>query len=208
MADQIATEWLSLQQASRLLGVHPATLRAWSDKGRIASQRTPGGHRRFSRAELEAWAENHRQHEPEAELLVHSALGHMRMEMHRAETSNAAWLTRFDEPMRRRYRETGRQLLGLLLRYISSPERQAEALAQARDLGREYALISRDQGLTLADAVQAVLFFHNSLTNSVVQMASAVNPASGVDWAVTHRQVTEFVNDVLVAMVKAYTGEV
>jgi hypothetical protein len=38
-------------------------------------------------------------------------------------------------------------------------------------------------------------------------MASALNPASGVDWATTHRQVTEFVNDVLLAMVRAYTGE-
>jgi excisionase family DNA binding protein len=207
MAEQLETEWLSLQRASRLLGIHPATLRAWADKGHIASQRTPGGHRRFSRADLEAWAENHRQRGPEAEWLVHSALGRMRMEMSRAETSDAAWLTHFDEPMRQRYRETGRQLLGLLLRYISSPEERADALARARELGREYAFISRDHGLTLADSVQAVLFFHNSLTSSVVQMAGSLNPVSGMDWAATHRQVTEFVNDVLLAMVKAYTGE-
>jgi excisionase family DNA binding protein len=206
MAEQNATEWLSLHEAARLLGVHPATLRAWSDKGRIAARRTPGGHRRFKRADLEAWA-SQRQHEPEVALLVQSALGRIRMEMGRSETGNAAWMTHFDEPMRQRYRETGRQLLGLLLRYISSPDRRAETLSQARELGREYALISREHGLTLADSVQAVLFFHNSLTSSVVQMASAVSPASSVDWASTHREVTEFVNDVLLAMVKAYMDE-
>jgi excisionase family DNA binding protein len=206
MAD--STEWLSLQAASQVLGVHPATLRAWADRGRIAAQRTPGGHRRFSRADQEVYAAHQRQRGPEAELLVHSALGRMRMDMSRAETSSAAWMTRFDEPMRQRYRETGRQLLGLLLRYISGgPEQQANALEGARRLGHEYARTSREHGLTLADSVQAVLFFHTSLTSSVVQMASSISPSGNIDWAATHRRVTEFVNDVLLAMVKAYTGE-
>jgi excisionase family DNA binding protein len=36
-------EWLSLKEAAAMLGVHPATLRAWADAGRIPSQRTAGG---------------------------------------------------------------------------------------------------------------------------------------------------------------------
>ncbi len=207
MAEQTPTEWLPLQQAAKVLGIHPATLRAWADRGRIASQRTPGGHRRFSRADLQTWLESQHRHEPEAELLVQNALGRMRMEMGHAQASQAAWLTHFDEPMRQRYRETGRQLLGLLLRFISSPDQRADALAQAREIGQKYAVISRENGLTLADAVRAMLFFHNSLTDSVVQMASSLGSMDGVNWSVTHRQVTNFVNDVLVAMVEAYTGE-
>jgi len=207
MAEQTLTEWLSLQQAAKVLGIHPATLRAWADRGRIASQRTPGGHRRFSREDLQGWLESQRRHEPEAELLVQNALGRMRMEMGHAQASQAAWLTHFDEPMRQRYRETGRQLLGLLLRYISSPDQRADALAQACEIGQRYAVISRENGLTLADAVRAVLFFHNSLTDSVVQMASSLGSMDGVNWSATHRQVTNFVNDVLVAMVEAYTGD-
>ena len=46
-------EWLSLRRASALIGVHPATLRSWADQGRVASQRTAGGHRRFRRSDLE-----------------------------------------------------------------------------------------------------------------------------------------------------------
>ena len=140
-------------------------------------------------------------------MLVQNALGHMRMEMGHAQASQAAWLTHFDEPMRQRYRETGRQLLGLLLRYISSPDQRADALAQACDIGRKYAVISRVNGLSLLDSVRAVLFFHNSLTDSVVQMARSLSSADGVDWGLTHRQVTEFVNDVLLAMIKVYTTE-
>ena len=206
MADPAPTEWLSLQQASKVLGVHPATLRAWSDRGRIASRRTPGGHRRFSRADLDTWVESQRRREPGAELLVQNALGRMRMEMARSEEGIPAWLARFDEPMRQRYRETGRQLLGLLIRFISDPGQRTETLEQARDIGRHYAVVSHASGLSLADSVQAVLFFHNSLTSSIVQMAAALNPNGGIDWATTHRLATSFVNDVLLAMVEAYTS--
>ena len=41
--------WLSLGEASRLLGVTPATLRRWADHGDVAAFVTPGGHRRFPR---------------------------------------------------------------------------------------------------------------------------------------------------------------
>jgi len=191
----------------KVLGIHPATLRAWADRGRIASRRTPGGHRRFSRADLDVWMESQRRREPGAELLVQNALGRMRMEMTRSEQVAPAWLAQFDEPMRQRYRETGRQLLGLLLRFISDPDQRAETLEQARDIGRHYAVVSRANGLSLADSVQAVLFFHNSLTSSIVQMAASLNPAGSIDWATIHRLATSFVNDVLLAMVAAFTAE-
>lgn len=42
-------EWLTLQQAAALLGVHQNTLRRWADAGRVSVYRTPGGHRRFRR---------------------------------------------------------------------------------------------------------------------------------------------------------------
>lgn len=51
-ADHRVSDWLSLGPASRLLGVDPDTLRRWSDVGRIRSFTTPGGHRRFARAEV------------------------------------------------------------------------------------------------------------------------------------------------------------
>ena len=51
MADrQQPPDWIPLGAASRLLGVDPATLRRWAAAGRVESYRTPGGHRRFSRA--------------------------------------------------------------------------------------------------------------------------------------------------------------
>lgn len=41
---------LTLQAAAAMLSIPPSRLRRWADEGRIASVRTVGGHRRFSRA--------------------------------------------------------------------------------------------------------------------------------------------------------------
>jgi excisionase family DNA binding protein len=43
---------ISIQEASDLLGVHPDTLRRWEEEGKIQSERTPGGHRRYDIAKL------------------------------------------------------------------------------------------------------------------------------------------------------------
>jgi excisionase family DNA binding protein len=40
-------------QAARYLGVSLATVRRWTDAGHIDCYRTPGGQRRFSRAQLD-----------------------------------------------------------------------------------------------------------------------------------------------------------
>lgn len=52
-------QWLTLQEAARLLGVHQNTLRRWADAGYVHVHRTPGGHRRFERAQIERlWLEH------------------------------------------------------------------------------------------------------------------------------------------------------
>ncbi len=40
-------------QAARYLGVSLATIRRWTDSGHVGCYRTPGGQRRFSRAQLD-----------------------------------------------------------------------------------------------------------------------------------------------------------
>jgi excisionase family DNA binding protein len=50
-------DWLTLGQAARYLGVAQSTIRKWSDDGRVRAFYTPGGHRRYRRADLEAFLE-------------------------------------------------------------------------------------------------------------------------------------------------------
>ena len=49
--------WLSLGLASSLLEISEATLRQWADNGLVRAYRTPGGHRRFAREDLDAMLE-------------------------------------------------------------------------------------------------------------------------------------------------------
>jgi excisionase family DNA binding protein len=55
MARRDDTEWLTLGQAARFLGVAQSTIRKWSDQGRVRAFYTPGGHRRYRRADLETF---------------------------------------------------------------------------------------------------------------------------------------------------------
>jgi excisionase family DNA binding protein len=54
------SEWLTLGQAARYLGVAQSTLRKWCDAGRVPAFTTPGGHRRFRRRDLDAFLERSR----------------------------------------------------------------------------------------------------------------------------------------------------
>jgi excisionase family DNA binding protein len=50
-------DWLTLGQAAKFLGVAQSTIRKWSDQGRLPAFYTPGGHRRYRRADLDAFLE-------------------------------------------------------------------------------------------------------------------------------------------------------
>jgi excisionase family DNA binding protein len=49
------TDWLTLGQAARYLGVAQSTIRKWSDNGRVRAFKTPGRHRRYRRDDLDAF---------------------------------------------------------------------------------------------------------------------------------------------------------
>ena|SRR5215216_1050713 len=51
------SDWLTLGQAAKYLGVAQSTIRKWSDLGRVPAFYTPGGHRRYRRGDLEAFLE-------------------------------------------------------------------------------------------------------------------------------------------------------
>jgi excisionase family DNA binding protein len=184
-----------------MMGVHPATLRAWADRGRLASQRTAGGHRRFNRVDLQAFIDARRSNDAGAQVLVHNALGRMRVEMDRAE---ASWLTHFDEEVRRVHRELGRRLLQEIAHAVSAPDRPEASRAAAQHIGREYATLLLRRSLPLTQAVQAFLFFRDTLVESLVQMASSLAPIAAPGWLMVHRQLSAFLNDALLALVSAY----
>lgn len=47
---------LSAAEAGYILGVHPSTVNRAADAGELPCRRTPGGHRRFRRTDVETYA--------------------------------------------------------------------------------------------------------------------------------------------------------
>lgn len=61
---QTEAKLLNVGQAAAYLGISPASLRKWSNEGLIATYRTPGGQRRYSRDDLDRFIESMREPAP------------------------------------------------------------------------------------------------------------------------------------------------
>jgi excisionase family DNA binding protein len=198
---------LSLQRASELLGVHPATLRAWADQGKIKASRTAGGHRRFALKDIRALSAPA---EPEtqprdAQLIVQSALGRARLEVTGGSLTAEPWYRQFDEATRERHRTMGRRLLGLTLHFLNAQDDAAQSerfLREAQALGGDYGRIAAQHGLALSEAMRAFLYFRDVLLDSVVQMRDVAG--ANADSLRTYRRINGFANDVLIAMVTVF----
>lgn len=51
--DQTRLETMPIGKAARLLGVHPNTLRNWTDRGLVPHLRLPSGYRRFTDSQID-----------------------------------------------------------------------------------------------------------------------------------------------------------
>jgi excisionase family DNA binding protein len=188
-------EWLSLQEASERLHVHADTLRQWADRGRIRSFRTPGGHRRFQAADVEALAAHS---SPELGLLLYASVGKARMAASAGRLASEPWYSNFDEAAKEKQRELGHDLMRLLVEHAGHPDNKDAAAING--LGERYAAMAHSVGLSLADAMRAFHLFETVVSSSVDELALA---QAGAD-AELEREVSWFLNEVLIAMVEAY----
>jgi excisionase family DNA binding protein len=196
-------DWLTLQEASERLDVHPATLRQWADRGRLRSFRTPGGHRRFSAEDVEALLTAL---PPDLDLLLSAALGRARRELGAGRLAGAPWYRLVDPAARERCRQVGRELLGLLVRSLAPGADPAPALAGARQCGREQGRLAAQAGLTLAEAARAHGAFRDMLVESVLQMKAVQDQGRPApDLVRTYRQVGAFLDEVLVACLDGFS---
>lgn len=203
-----SSEWVSLRQAADLLGVHPATVRNWADKGDIASRRTPGGHRRFRRADLLKYAEAARDdlQPTEVQIIIQNALGHTRMQVGHGTLAQVTWYEAMSESSRSALREQGRRVLEELRDYLAegAPDQR---LAIAINLGKEYARLLSGDGLSLPQAARGFFYFNDFVIQSLLTMSSISPPHSPAEWANILRQVNTFTNAMLLSIIEYYEEE-
>ena len=167
--------WLTLGEASRMLGVDPDTLRRWSDGGKVDLLRTPGGHRRFRRETIESMLPRPRTaHRPL------SAIGEppdrVASEFRRRVRSDMAeqdWHSRFDEASLKWFRERGMRMSQLLLGALDTaePKGRNELLREAAHLGSEYGREAARRELSLGEAVEVFLFFRARFMAEIASVA-------------------------------------
>jgi excisionase family DNA binding protein len=204
MSKNDTTEWVSLQRAAELLGVHPATVRNWADKGELPSRRTPGGHRRFSKDEILRFAGTHTDVQPlEVQIILQNALGSARMQVEDGTLRDVPWYTAISDKNRDAMRQYGRQVLEALRRYLSSGAPDS-GLGEAINLGKDYARTLSQNNLTLPQATRGFFYFSDFVINSIITWSELTQPRNSSEWANLLRQVNTFIHAMLLSIIEYY----
>ncbi|KAF0109108.1 MAG: MerR family transcriptional regulator [Anaerolineaceae bacterium] len=194
-------EWLTLGQAAELLGVHPSTVRLWSDKGLLPVHRTQGKHRRYRRSEVELWAKTARQPRAlEPESVVQHALVRMRFQIGEGHLEAQPWYQKLDDEARLQYRQSGRVLVQGLANYLASDGE--DAIAEARSIGYEYASRGRRYNLSHIEAAQAFLFFRNILLQAMIAVYQETKIPSGAAWGEMLHKVHAFTDQIMLSLLE------
>lgn len=155
-------DWISLSEASRVLGVSPATLRRWSDAGRLRVFTTPGGHRRFSRDALERLLPGDRSRRPSiGGSLTPSRIARTYRRASREVAPELPWVLTLTDEQRALFRERGHLLAASLLQYLDAAQPDAAAihLAEAGRSATDYGTVAAGMGLSLSQTVEGFLRF-------------------------------------------------
>ena len=179
---------LTIGQAAELLGVHPLTMRNWSEKGTIRCLRTPGGHRRYRLQDLQRALAAPQDDPAKAAAIAELARSAVREALAGAPRPAAGALpsgssvvhglrAALSGNQRRSMTHLGRELLALLIRYAiaatdgagATDAPREDALHSGRQLGASYGRGARRLGLAPADVVATFNFFQETVVQALVE---------------------------------------
>lgn len=198
--------WLTIEEASRLLGVGQSTLRRWSDAGKIPVYRTAGGHRRFREADLLGVLRGDTR---PRRRMSRKVLTDLSFATYQSETLSRVvsrpWYAAYRPEHRVELRVLGRQLVELAFRMISRHEDRAQIIAAGRAIGSRYGELSAEASLSTIDAVEAFLAFREPVLRAIERFAEDEQiPARRVLRLLT--EVNHFLDEVLLATVAAHAA--
>jgi len=143
--------WVTLAEACRLLGVSPTTVRRWADAGTVRAFVTPGGHRRFSRAGLEAMLPGRPSVRPSLIGLGETPDRLARGYRHTGDDTpmQIPWVSELDDAKRERFRGYGRGIVASLIAALDADDavRRTELLRSADDACAQYGRLAAGEGL-------------------------------------------------------------
>jgi len=199
----MSEDWLSLSEVAGRLGVHPSTVRSWSDQGHLPAHRTQGGHRRFRRSDVDLWIQTHREEGlDEGHLVVQAAMKNIRVKVSEGTLESEGWFNKLDEEARTQYRHSGRALLQGLLDSLAQNGEYDDS--EARSLGFEYASRGWRRGLTAAEASRAFLFFRNTLLEAMLAVYEDASIQTPKAWSDIFRKIFRFTDQIQITLLETY----
>lgn len=195
---------VSISEASHVLGVSEAALRQWTDEGKIKAFITPGGHRRYSRAELKKFTG------PQPKMLGIKDLvfelkdtTQTHRELARTSLSTTSWYGQLNEKSQENLAHQHRFLLNLIIKYITEPAKREETVQQTRNIGREMGELLALLGLPLTASVEAFIVHRDPIMNAATHLMKKKEAFTGrvVD---AIPLVAHILDEALVALVAAH----
>lgn len=197
-------EWLNIKEASKQLGVHPTTLRRWADNGKMPVMLTPGGHRRFAVTDIDQFTDQRsrlRMVSGIEQIWAEQAIKHTR---HEIEThADERWLQVFDNEERENTRLLGRRLMGIIIQYVSLDDGGEALLEEARSIGADYAHEVLRLGLSITAALQAAMFFRDSLVEAAILLPETAHLRPEANTRLL-RRINTLINAVQLAIVETH----
>jgi len=139
---------------------------------------------------------------PVERIWAEQALKQARMKL--AEQEQSRWMKIQDDRGRDRHRNMGQQLMGLILDFLTSEEEDESLVRRAREFGRHYGRASRELRLPLTEALQAAMFFRDTLTTTAVQLPENIRIPTGSQVRLVNR-IGRIVNEVQLGVADAYS---
>jgi len=198
---------ISISEASRTLGVSEATLRLWTDEGKIRAFVTPGGHRRYSKNDLRRFiglqGKVHSLKDLAIEMEEAAGLQHQI-----AETAFPATIRhdKLGQESRQKLAGYGRRMLNVILGYIMRPGKKDEAIRLAHEVGRDFGSELAGLGIPLSDAVEAFLLHRTPFVDAITNLMKRREMLS--ERAIKAVPiVTRMMDEALLALVAVYQKE-
>ena len=195
---------VNISEASRILAVSEQALRQWTDEGNIKAFITPGGHRRYSRAELKKFISQNRKTLGMKDLVTD--LEHVVPILHDTATDylrSTVWRGQLDSESQKHLASLGRHLLELIIKSVSQASLQAETSKEVKEVGADFGRILARQGLPLTDAVQAFIRHRDPIIKVATEM---LNKREGFNRRIVQAipMVNNAMDEALISLVTAY----
>ena len=195
---------ITIGEASHILGVSEAALRQWTDAGQIKAFVTPGGHRRYSMAELKKFIASSRKVLSIKDLVVEleDTVQRNRKSV-RTNPNTTLWYNRLNREYQELLGGLSRRFLHLIIRYISEPAKREETIKLAGDVGHDYGETLAKLELPLTDCVETFTRYREPVMNATVHLMKKGEPVN-VRVVEAILLVDHFMDEALVSLIAAH----